>query len=384
MPATWTPIVRSLRPDLANQSDAQIAALRNDTSPAGQALVQQATQAYAQQNAAVLQQAGAPVTSATLGLAHRFGGSGAVNVLSAPANAPIASVVPPEVMASNPDLKGLTVGAVLGKAYGQYGVNPVSFGEGGNPAQAEGAVPVVPGAIVGKPVLTPQQQAALDVQKATTTAANTSDINAMQSYRTDAAKTAQTAQQNNTVLDQMRQEGQSFDHGNFTDAWQSVKKDWGTLAQSFGGTMPESVGDWEAFNKNAGQLARTAASGLSSRVGVQELQLVQKYLPSDTMSSQAFSRVADQLQGINDYQVARNAAAANFQGNPSQFEAQFEKNVTPGVFIVNRMSPADATILAQNLQKTPEGRRTWQGIMAGAAYANAHGFISPDASGPSQ
>jgi hypothetical protein len=147
------------------------------------------------------------------------------------------------------------------------------------------------------------------------------------------------------------------------------------VSQALGGTMPASVGDWEAFNKNAGQLARTAASGLSSRVGVQELQLVQKYLPSDTMSSQAFSRVADQLQGINDYQVARNAAAANFKGNPSQFEANFNKNVTPGVFIVNRMSQADANALSMNLQKTPEGRRVWQGIMAGHDYAKANGLM---------
>lgn len=244
-----------------------------------------------------------------------------------------------------------------------------------------GAVPApaaagpVPGIPTGAVVQTPAQAANLEVQKAAQQAQNANDISAMGSHRTELANQAQSAVASNSLLDQMRVEGQGFDHGNFTNAYQGIAKDVGSIQQAFGGKMPASVGDWEAFQKNAGALARTAASALSPRVGVQELELVQKYLPSANMSSQAFSRIADQSQGLNDYQIARNAAAANFTGRPAQFESQFNANVTPGVFILHRMSVPDAATFAHSLQATPEGRQTWSRIMSGAQYAQQHGLF---------
>jgi hypothetical protein len=234
---------------------------------------------------------------------------------------------------------------------------------------------VLPGVGTGQIVQTPQQAAALDVQKTTQAAQNTNDIAAMGAHRTELANTAQSAVQNNSLLDQMRVEGQGFDHGSFTNAYQQMSKDFGSVAQALGGKMPPNVGNWEDFQKNAGALARTAASALSPKVGVQELELVQKYLPSATMSSQGFNRIADQTQGLNDYQIARNAAAANFTGRPAQFESQFNANVTPGVFIVHRMSVPDAATFAHEVTATPAGKQVWARIMSGAQYAQQHGLF---------
>ena len=377
--STWVPLARAAAPQQTQgMSDAQVAAMRNDTSPQGQALTQQVTQAYAQQNAAELAAKGLPVTSMTLGLAHQFGADGAAAVLGAPDSAKLAPLVGPDVIKANPQLANETVGDARTDAFRKYGVNPVSFAAAAAPGAAPtggGPAPVVPGAIVGPPSLTAPQQAALEVQKAAQSAQNANDIAAMGTHRTELATTATSAVQNNALLDQMRVNGQGFDHGSFTDTYQSMKKVWGSLAQSMGGTMPASVGSWEDFQKNAGQLARTTASALSPRVGVQELQLVQKYLPSATMSPQAFSRIADQTQGLNDYQIAKNAAAADFMGRPAQFEAQFNQNVTPGVFIVHRMSAPDAMTFKAALSATPEGRETWSRIMSGAKYANDHGLF---------
>ena len=145
--------------------------------------------------------------------------------------------------------------------------------------------------------------------------------------------------------------------------------------------MPDSVASWENFQKNSGTLARSAASSLSPRVGVQELELVQKYLPSATMSSQGFNRIADQLQGLNDYQVARTQAAANFQGNPGQFEAQFARSVTPAAFIVNRMPAADLQTFVSGLNQSAEGRATLATIRSGIAFARQNGLMQAPGGG---
>jgi hypothetical protein len=376
LPTTWTPLARAVAPQQTQgMTDAQVAAMRNNTSPQGQALTQQVAQAYAQQNAAALAAKGLPVTSMTLGLAHQFGADGAASVLGAPDSAKLAPLVGPDVIKANPQLANETVGDARTDAFRKYGVNPVSFDAAGA-SPAAGAAPVVPGAIVGPPALTQQQQAALDVQKAGQTAQAQANVAAMTTYKTGLASDASKAVENNALVDQMRTEGAAFDHGSFTDAFQDIKKDFGSVAQALGGSMPDTVGNWEAFNKNAGQLARSAASQLSSQVGFNELKLVQKYLPSAEMSSQAFARVADQIQGLNDYKVAKNAAAADFQGTPTQFEKQWNAAITPTAFIVHRMSAADAATLAAALKKTPEGQATWQHILAGAKYADDNGLTA--------
>jgi hypothetical protein len=214
-----------------------------------------------------------------------------------------------------------------------------------------------------------------------TIAQNASDISAMQEYRTEAAKSSSSAQTQNAILDQMRGEATGFDHGSFANTIQSIKKDVGSLTQAFGSAMPDSVASWENFQKNSGTLARSAASSLSPRVGVQELELVQKYLPSATMSSQGFNRIADQLQGLNDYQVARTQAAANFQGNPGQFEAQFARSVTPAAFIVNRMPAADLQTFVSGLNQSAEGRATLATIRSGIAFARQNGLMQAPGGG---
>lgn len=120
--STWLQQVKSLRPDLADgKTDQQILAMRSDPK-----LSAQVTTAYAQQNAATLGQAGLPVNGATLAMSHKLGAAGAQAVLTASPNAPLSSVLPPEVIKANPQLKNLTAGQYATGLAKQFGTDAIN------------------------------------------------------------------------------------------------------------------------------------------------------------------------------------------------------------------------------------------------------------------
>lgn len=102
--STWVATIRQHRPDLAaGKSAAQIIALKTDP-----VLGREMTKAYTQDNAEFLSNRGLAVTPGNLYLAHFLGPQGAVEVLKADPNAPIASVVGGDVVRANPFLQGKT------------------------------------------------------------------------------------------------------------------------------------------------------------------------------------------------------------------------------------------------------------------------------------
>ena len=117
-----------------NMSREQI--LRERTSPEISGL---ATQWYARRNASVLQNAGLPVTDATLGLAHQFDGPVAARILQAAPETPIVDIVGPRAVAANrQQLEGRTVGDVRESFIRAYAGAPQQGGQPGA-AQAPGA-----------------------------------------------------------------------------------------------------------------------------------------------------------------------------------------------------------------------------------------------------
>jgi hypothetical protein len=103
--STWVSMIRQHRPDIAaGKSAAQIIALKGDA-----ALGREMTKAYTQDNAEFLTNRGLATTPGNLYLAHFLGPQGAVEVLKADRNAPIASVVGGDVVRANPFLSGKTV-----------------------------------------------------------------------------------------------------------------------------------------------------------------------------------------------------------------------------------------------------------------------------------
>jgi len=109
MPATWAE-VRKSNPDL-NLPDSPLQA-----PPQLQAAAEERFRA---QNAKTLQGAGIQPTPANLYLAHRAGAQGAQAILGASPDAPLSTVVPPEWIAQNPDMR-TTVGQFLQMAQSRF------------------------------------------------------------------------------------------------------------------------------------------------------------------------------------------------------------------------------------------------------------------------
>lgn len=102
--STWVSTIRQARPDLAQgKSDAELLALKTDPQ-----LSREMTEAYANQNQAILSKAGVPVTPGTTYLAHFAGPGGAVKVLQADPNAMAGDVLGAAVVKANPFLAKMT------------------------------------------------------------------------------------------------------------------------------------------------------------------------------------------------------------------------------------------------------------------------------------
>lgn len=151
---TWLNTIKATRPDLAaGKSDADLLALRSDP-----ALSASATESYARSNGAFLAQNGLPVTGGSVALAHFLGPQGAARVMNSPSNTPVEAILPPAVMASNPQLKGQSAGQLVATYNSRMGGNPATAP---SPAPTQASVPAPvqvagPGAPTGTaPVLAP-------------------------------------------------------------------------------------------------------------------------------------------------------------------------------------------------------------------------------------
>ncbi len=100
--STWLSTIRSARPDLADKPDADLLALKADPQ-----LSRQMTEAYANQNNAILAKNGLPVNDGNTYLAHFAGPGGAVKVLQADPNASVSDILGPGVVRANPFLAGM-------------------------------------------------------------------------------------------------------------------------------------------------------------------------------------------------------------------------------------------------------------------------------------
>jgi hypothetical protein len=154
--STWLSTVRAHRPDLADRSDADILALKNDPQ-----LGREMTAAYAADNQATLQKNGLPVTPGTTYLAHFAGPQGAISVLKADPSAPVGQVLGAGVVKANPFLAGMTVGDLRAWADRKMGgaqsapaspARPPNAALAPPPAQA----PILPQQVVAAPQTAPQ------------------------------------------------------------------------------------------------------------------------------------------------------------------------------------------------------------------------------------
>jgi len=146
--STWVSTLRQARPDIAQgKSDADLIAMKTDPQ-----LSREMTEAYANQNQAILSKAGVPVTPGTTYLAHFAGPGGAVKVLQADPSAPVESVLGDAAVKANPFLRGMTASGLQAWADRKMG----GSAQPQQPTQASPAA--TPSAPLGPPLVLPSAQ----------------------------------------------------------------------------------------------------------------------------------------------------------------------------------------------------------------------------------
>ncbi len=212
----------------------------------------------------------------------------------------------------------------------------------------------------------------------------------LEDYGAQLDANATAAKQNNFLIDQMRRESASWEMGKFADHINDAKAYVSAFGHQFGldtSGYDKTVGDFQAFNKNSMELVRAATRATSSRAAVQEMQMIQQALPSATMTRQGFGQIADQMQALNDYHVAKQQAAQLWRGQHGgtldQFEANWNGAMSPAAFWVYRMPADQLRVVTAQLQKTPEGRAAVSRIMNEMQVAKTAGLLPDLGYGPS-
>jgi hypothetical protein len=135
--STWLNLAKRYRPDLfKNRSASDVLNLRSDPK-----LSEEFVGYNNQENKNYLTSKGQSWNNTNMGLAHQFGPSGTMKLLSADPNTPIESVLSPDVIAANrKQLAGKTVGQVVGEFDARFqktdpeakGPMQVAMAEGGS------------------------------------------------------------------------------------------------------------------------------------------------------------------------------------------------------------------------------------------------------------
>lgn len=134
--STFVDMFKKTFPEAARgMSNAQILAQRGATLPDGRKIEMVMGPAFVAKNAQTLARSGFEPTGANVYLSHFLGAGGALKALQANPNTPLADLVKPEVIESNPFLRGMTAGQVR-----QWAANTIDR-QGGTIGVAGGALP---------------------------------------------------------------------------------------------------------------------------------------------------------------------------------------------------------------------------------------------------
>ena len=194
---------------------------------------------------------------------------------------------------------------------------------------------------------------------------------------------AANAVNSNYLFDNMRRDLQTWQMGKFAEWKNDAKAYLQSIATSLGGDpkqMNLSLSDFQAFNKSAGMLLRQAVHETSSRAAVQEYRMIGSTLPTPENTAQAFGQIADQWQGLNDYNIAKQSFARRYLSNPEAMEPTWDQNVSSTAFLMRRMMQTqsgqqDFEAATARMAKTPEGRRILQGMFREYDYADSQGLF---------
>jgi hypothetical protein len=207
---------------------------------------------------------------------------------------------------------------------------------------------------------------------------------------------ASAAKATNQVLDQLQQAANgSWQPGKWAPVAENVRE----IEQSVGKTLgldtdklglDQPIANYQDFVKTAGNLLRAAAHETSSRVGVMEMQLIQKSLPGPEVSDGGLNLIIPQMKGLSDFTIAKQQANAGWRAanngssgpmpksGGDDFQAYWNKNASPAAFVFDRMlkdNPEGAKALAAKMATAPGGAQAIQNLKMQIKWAKDAGLI---------
>lgn len=186
---------------------------------------------------------------------------------------------------------------------------------------------------------------------------------------------AEGAKQANFLLTQMQVDSSDFVPGKFADARGELGKYIRTVNPDYNG----SVAAYERFVKNAITLTNEEVRQVSSRAAVQEYKAIQGAQPQPEMSPLGIKKILDQKFSINDYKLAKQTARDSWlqshNNSPEGFETDFNKNISPAVFLVARMSEDELRDMYAKIKKQENGDKVLANLQKKILYAHQNGLM---------
>src|SRR5581483_7603833 len=148
---------------------------------------------------------------------------------------------------------------------------------------------------------------------------------------------ASNAQQDNLLIDRMKQESQGFNPGKLSGTWNDFKAYLLQLPRMNTEENKKQMADFQSFQKNATQLSTSAARTMGAREPGSVIAMFKNAYPNADLTQNTLNAMFTQLQGLNDYKRARQAAADAWRASPQNkaqgtldnFQAKFNQNVDP-------------------------------------------------------
>lgn len=194
---------------------------------------------------------------------------------------------------------------------------------------------------------------------------------------------AAAAVRSNFLFDNLRNDSRTWNMGKLANAAGEARAWLSAVAHAFNvdpSGIDQKLGDFQAFNKSSGILLREAVRKVSSRAAVQEYKMIGDTLPAPTTSERGFGQVADQWQALNDYEVAKQKFAHGYQGDPQNFNVEWNGKVSPTSFLLHRMTQTpggqqDFSAMVARMQQTPEGKQTLAKMRRDYYFAQQQGLF---------
>lgn len=131
-----------------------------------------------------------------------------------------------------------------------------------------------------------------------------------------------------------------------------IEKQAAALGQIFGFKAPPELANYQILEKYGNQLGMASARAMGSREAAQIVNLAIASNPNKTLTPQAFAWIANSMQGMNNYIIAKNTAIQSADqrapGTAQQAASQWNSAVKPEVWDL-ALDPGMAATLAPQL-----------------------------------